>query len=47
MDERKLENRLREMVYANGNPLTLRDVKEAVRRRENLYRAAGDLSGLD
>ena len=31
MDERKLENRLREMVYANGFPLTISDVKEAVR----------------
>lgn len=40
MDERKLENRLSEMVYANGFQLTLSDMKEAVR-----YASCADCNG--
>ena len=40
MDERKLENRLSEMVYANGFQLTLSDIKEAVR-----YASCADCNG--
>jgi len=40
MDERKLENRLSEMVYAKGLPLTIRDVEEAA-----LYASCADCKG--
>ena len=39
--EERLEKRLGEMVYANGFPLTIRDVKEAVR-----YASCADCKGV-
>ena len=40
-DMARLEKRLGEMVYANGFPLTIRDVKEAVR-----YASCADCKGI-
>lgn len=39
--EERLEKRLGEMVYAKGSPLTIRDVKEAVR-----YASCADCKGI-